>query len=105
MIVLLLPVSQQGWTATKRELYHHHFVACISMHPLDIHDGILLPELWLVIKCPLQFCVSQIQLNLQKSDYDSNREVDRKVMELAKVNLNEKKLVMNPWYRAIFSHL
>lgn len=43
-----------------------------------------------VIKCSLQFCVSQIQLNLQKSDYDSNWEVDRKVMELAMVNLDKK---------------
>lgn len=41
-----------------------------------------------VIKSPLQFCVSQIQLNFQKSDYDINREV----MELAKVNLDEKNL-------------
>lgn len=58
-----------------------------------------------MIQCPLQFCVSQIQLSLQKSDYDNNREVDRKVMEPAKVNLDEKTLVMNPWYRAIFSNL
>lgn len=45
-----------------------------------------------VIKCSLQFGASQIQPNLQKSDYDNNWEVDKKVMELAKVNMDEKKI-------------
>lgn len=73
----------------KREPHHHHFVVEYR-RLLDIHDSVLLPELFQasVIKSLLKFCVSQIQLNFQKSDYDINREV----MELAKVNLDEKNL-------------
>lgn len=44
-MTIFLPVNQQGWTATKRELRHHHFVAYIGLYPLGIHDSIL-PELW-----------------------------------------------------------
>lgn len=47
--MLLLPMSQQAWPATERDLCHYYFLAYTSICPLNIHDSIL-PE-WLNACC------------------------------------------------------